>query len=356
VEQSRSDAWDAQEQEMVDHFFGHLVPKAVTTASLATDHAECTAEECEAFARKILDDAKYVERVKNQGATSYTLVCPSQAKIVQFRLKRFDEEVLALAHQIYGSLVPTVTYNDGFPLPVYVSPLIPGHVHIFQDFTMERFPLRRQLTTVVDLARFVARAALEPRPVSSYSPDSWTKTAGTFLRQLEENEDLRRLEPRFAVRARSIAEKLPLLDTLPPVLSHADLAEVNILVDLEGHVTGVVDFEDAQTEAFGTCLVGVYEGFFGVMRHQKWRYFDQPADDGSGKTVREVLEEAFWEALWGASPPYMKDGGLREAVMVALDVGIVNRYFARGLLEGVDLGRDEHRISLEFARGLLLDR
>ncbi len=42
--------------------------------------------------------------------------------------------------------------------------------------------------------------------------------------------------------------------------------------------------------------------------------------------------------------------------MIALDIGIVNRYFVRGLLERVDLESEDHKISLEFARGILLDR
>lgn len=39
------------------------------------------------------------------------------------------------------------------------------------------------------------------------------------------------------------------------------------MVDLHGHVTGVIDFDDAQTEAFGMFIFGGYEGFFGVMNY-----------------------------------------------------------------------------------------
>lgn len=42
--------------------------------------------------------------------------------------------------------------------------------------------------------------------------------------------------------------------------------------------------------------------------------------------------------------------------MVAVDIGIANRYFVRGLLENVNLESQDHRISLEFARGLFLER
>ncbi|KAI9748976.1 MAG: hypothetical protein M4579_007059, partial [Chaenotheca gracillima] len=319
----------------------------------------CTANLCEEVARRTLNTDD-IQPVENQGATSYTLICKSQAKIIQFRLKPFNEEILALAHQIYGDLVPSVTLIDGFPLPVYVSSVIPGRIHIFQDFPETEFPLERQLITIKELARFVAKSAHFPRPTTSFLPTSWTKTARSTLEKLSQNEDLEKIEPRFRKKALSLLDKIHLLDRLPPILSHADFAEVNILVNAEGSVTGVIDFEDAQTEAFGMCIFGVYEGFFGVMKHQKWTFFDQPAYGdglGTGQTVRDVLETAFWDTLWDALPPEMQSReDLEEALMVAVDVGIVNRYFVRGLLETVDLETEDHRISLEFARGILLDR
>jgi hypothetical protein len=54
---------------------------------------------------------------------------------------------------------------------------------------------------------------------------------------LTQNKDLKRLEPRFINKATLLFEKIALLDTLPPVLSHADFAEINILVNSQGNVT-----------------------------------------------------------------------------------------------------------------------
>lgn len=53
------------------------------------------------------------------------------------------------------------------------------------------------------------------------------------------------------------------------------------MVDSQVYVTGAVDFDDTQTEAFGICIFGVYESFFGVMKDQKWSFFDELAGDGS---------------------------------------------------------------------------
>ncbi|WEW59265.1 hypothetical protein PRK78_004734 [Emydomyces testavorans] len=359
----RSEFWRAQEREMITNFFEKIVPetlKSTKTPLKPSGEADQgaalpTEEDCISFAKRILMTGD-VQLVDNQGAFSYTLICPSQSKIVQFRLKRFDDEILAFAQQIYGDLVPSVTFYDGFPLPVYVSSVVPGQLHLFQKFPATEFPLKRQLTTVVELAQFVAKSAHWPRPKSAYSATSHTLTARSTLEKLSQNADLKKVEPRFIVKALALIEKVPLLDKLPPVLFHPDFAEVNIFVNDKGNVTGVIDFEDATIEAFGMCLFGVYEGFFGAMNNQKWSYFDQPAGDGSNMSVRGVLETAFWKTLWDSVPPAMKKEELEEAVMVALNVGIVNRYFVRGLLERVDLENQEHRGSLEFARGLLLDR
>lgn len=294
----------------------------------------------------------------NQGAASYTLICPSQKKIIQFRLKPFDEHILSLAHDIYGDLVPIPTrlYRYSFPLPTYVCPVIPGIVHILQDFPKDRFPVQRQLNTVRDLAVFIAKAAFWPQPRQALSSDSWTITASTKLKDLASMNQLRQIEPRFAQKAAELISKLHLLDRLPLVLTHIDFAEVNLMVDpSDGHLTGVLDFDGARVEAFGMCLFGVYEGFFGEMRDAKWRFFDQPAIPGnSPRSVRETLQTTFWDTLWDAMPPGMTRQDLEEPVMVALEVGIINRYFDKD--GDIDTEDENDLRSVNWATGLLLDR
>jgi Ser/Thr protein kinase RdoA (MazF antagonist) len=50
-------------------------------------------------------------------------------------------------------------------------------------------------------------------------------------------------------KASTLLEKVSLLDKLPPILTHHDFVEINVMVDVEGHVKGVIDFDEAQTEA-----------------------------------------------------------------------------------------------------------
>jgi Phosphotransferase enzyme family len=169
------------------------------------------------------------------------------------------------------------------------------------------------------------------------------------------------MESRFAQRALDLLPKLHLLEKLPPVLTHLDFAEVNIMVDRDtGHLTGVLDFDGARTEAFGMCIFGGYEGFFGVMRDARWSFFDQPLRRDHPKpdprlpTVRQVLEAAFWDTLWNSVPPWMERSELEEPVSVALDLEVSNRYFDKD--SDVDPEDEDGMRAVNWATGLLLDR
>lgn len=206
-------SWLAQEKELLEMFFEKRVPEALGSSEATTTLA---AKDCDEYAKRHLQ-AEDIQRIENQGATSYILLCPSQAKIIRFHLRRLNDKVLALAHQIYGDLVPSVTFFDNFPLPVYVVPVIPGQKQYIRDFMNPAFPLERKLTTVKEIAQFVAKAAYWPQPTSSYSATSWTETARI------RNHNLERIEPRFIEKARSLLTQIPLLDKLPPVLTYNDI-------------------------------------------------------------------------------------------------------------------------------------
>jgi hypothetical protein len=173
-----SEGWLAQEQDFIETFFERKVPQV-----LAKEGTHCTAASWDQFAKTVLQ-SNDIRPVDNQGAQSYTLICHSKNKVIQFRPHCFDEDVLALAHKIYGELVLAPTLIHGFSLPLYTCPVMPGIIHIFQRFPDKAFPLDRQLNTIRDLALFVSKAAFWPQPRDSLSSDSWTITAGTKLTRL----------------------------------------------------------------------------------------------------------------------------------------------------------------------------
>ncbi|KAJ5715263.1 uncharacterized protein N7483_012444 [Penicillium malachiteum] len=83
---------------------------------------------------------------------------------------------------------------------------------------------------------------------------------------------------------------------LPVYSSDVLLGQVNILVNDSGNVTGVVDFDGAEFEAFGICLWGLYECSFGSMEDGKWAFYKE----------MPVLANAFWSCLWANLPPILQ--------------------------------------------------
>lgn len=349
-----SQAWQEQEQEWVMNFFTKLVPEALLGKP---SHQVPGKADCDSLAAQLLncDD---IEPVDNQGSVSYTVISKKQNKIVQFRLRRLNEAALSLAHETYGECVPQMKYVDDSALPTYIAPVLPGQIHILQQFPEDRFPLERQIRTVQDVARFVAKGAFKPQPKDSYAEGSWTRTAKTLLLALCNNKSLMTVEPRFAARAASLIPKVSLLDQLPPVLTNPDFAEINMMVDISsGALTGVLDFDDAQVEAFGMSIFGVYEGFFGHMKDGIWYWFNQAVSDvDNGRTVCQVLHSSFWEAFWLAVPTWFTKEKYNQSIQMALDIGILNRYFVRGLQNEYNGENDDHVRGVEWARGIWLGR
>jgi len=344
-----SEEWKRQERDIIDRFFGE---KVLETLNLENEPAPvCTEDSCIQFAKAVLktDD---IAAVDNQGSNSFTLLSSSLAIIIQFRLKPLRTDTICLAHEIYGDRVPEVRFHDGFPLPVYSCKVISGRVHLLQPFPEGKFPLEREKVTVAELGWFVARAAFfeQPKP---FADSSWTKSAEGTLHHLTKNTTLRCLAPDLFDLISSLQPQLYLLESLPAVLTHHDFSQVNILVNDSGNVTGVIDFDEAGIEAFGMCIWGLYECFFGSMEDGKWSFYDMPSEDSPGRTVREVLEHTFWESLWTNAPPSMKREEAEKAVKVSLSIGIINRYFIQGMMDEIDMSRRVHRLSLEYARGIL---
>lgn len=139
----------------------------------------------------------------------------------------------------------------------------------------------------------------------------------------------RNLPDRFS---RDILELTECLDsifqTLPMVLTHGDLCEMNFLVDeRSGHLTGVIDWAEAEILPFGFNLWGV-ENLLGYMDGNGWNYFEG----------YEELRGEFWTVFYGAVGAEEEEGegdGVlasevlcqkQETIDVARRMGILFRY------------------------------
>jgi len=337
--------WDAHEQELVQNFYSIKVPRVA-------GRRVCTPRDCDAFARRLLNTtSEDIRRVDNQGSSSYTLICDSQSKIIQFRIKPFDPRTMQTAHQIYGDISPEVDHYSNFALPVYVSKVLPGKVHVLRGFrARDNFPLEREKRTVTDLAEVIAKSAHYPRSADAYTDTSWTKSAKSTLTFLMEYKWFQSIAPEVVEKIRSVYTQLDLLNQLPAVLTHHDLTQLNIFVNEAGAVTGIVDFDKAEYEALGMCIFGLYECFVGSMENRIFSFHNFPAKDGSGKTVRQVLESAFWDTFWAKLPAGLERKKLEAPMRVAIDVGIINRYFHPSFVNTTG------ERALSYADGILLGR
>lgn len=71
------------------------------------------------------------------------------------------------------------------------------------------------------------------------------------------------------------------------MLQHGDLLENNIHVEEEtGHITGVVDWQEAFVAPFGLSLVGV-ETLLGVQTNSDWHFHPSHVE----------LRQLFWDTL-----------------------------------------------------------
>ena len=350
--------WEASEQETVNEFFEKRVPAALQGNAVRAPgytRDDCSASECLQYAKALMQD-RPVELVNHQGYNSYTLICPERDRVIQFRATKLNNKAIDEVKRIYGDLVASTTYHDDFVLPVYTYNVLPGQLHVWQKVPRDSFPLEREKRTVVDLAKFIATAAHFPYSKARYEENSWTLSANAAIKRIERNKTLRQIAPAIFTEIMSLGSKLHLLDTLPAVLTHLELAGQNIFVDKDaGNLTGVIDFDGARTEALGINIFTLYENHFGSMEDGHWTPFDIPAGEQyPGLSVSEVLTKSFWDSLWANIAPGLRREDLEEAVVVALRVGIINRYFVRGMLDEIDVGKRVHVISLDYAREILL--
>jgi hypothetical protein len=97
------------------------------------------------------------------------------------------------------------------------------------------------------------------------------------------------LPPRFKDSIDSVLADLHLLfaAAYPLALSHEDLCEMNIFVDSDtGHLTGIIDWTDAQVLPFGIPLCAL-ENVLGFMDSKGWHYYSNHLE----------LESLFWQTF-----------------------------------------------------------
>ncbi|KAK1976170.1 hypothetical protein LZ30DRAFT_603995 [Colletotrichum cereale] len=251
-----------------------------------------TREQCDEFT--LSRAGGRVSPVQIQGTFSYTVTAgTNKSKIFQFRIQdsSIDMEIMKLAKTVHPQLVAGCKYHGTIggsrPIHIYEMDNISGTAYIIARNVSVPQPadaVSRQRSTVKDLASFFAQSWNNSQHLSQDNID-------TLRRDFSSKFDLlaRSLPPRFASNLTRVRQVLPSLfsGTLPFVLSHGDLCEMNLLVNSKtGKITGIVDWAEAAILPFGFSLWG-FENVLGYMASEGWHYYDN----------RHELEDLFWQTF-----------------------------------------------------------
>ncbi|KAI0398958.1 hypothetical protein F4802DRAFT_613095 [Xylaria palmicola] len=241
------------------------------------------------------DENTTANPVQIQGSSSYTFTAGThESKLFQFRTydSKIDMSIINLAKTAHPEFIAGCKYHgmigQSRPLHVYEMDRLAGTPYIIaRHASAVQTPgdVARQRNTATDLAKFFAQSWNHAQCLPS------DETAALIV-EFNDKLDLlsRSLPSRFTPNLSRIRKELPLLfsKTLPFVLSHQDLCEMNILVHTEtGSITGIVDWAEARILPFGFSLWG-FENILGYMDSKGWHYYDN----------RHELERIFWNTFY----------------------------------------------------------
>lgn len=106
-------------------------------------------------------------------------------------------------------------------------------------------------------------------------------------------------------------------------------------------LTGVIDFGEARTGAFGINHFTRYENHVGSIEYGHWSPYNKPAgEQHPALSVGEVLIKALWDALWEKKALSLKRNDYEEVMEVTLRMGTINRYFV-SRFEDIKKNEDE---------------
>jgi len=245
--------------------------------------------ECEVFLEKLFPGL-VKEPVPHQGFCSYTVYLGND-QVVQFRPDNYqlDLTIIEYALEVLGSWVPmTRQVGKTTHLHAYIMAKLPGIS--FGDFRAREmsFPTTQDNRKRIceDFALLMARSWQCCRKASF--PKG---VVGSSLK-----ERLQMLSTRLPVRLRPVAKlllsQLHLIESLRWVVTHGDLVAGNIMLDSRsGHLSGLVDWAEAEVLPFGISLYGLEE-LIGQMTPDGFIYCSNAIE----------LRGIFWKSLVGKVP------------------------------------------------------
>ena len=285
-------------------------------------------EQCTIVGKHLYPLAK-ITSLPSQGHCSSTFLVSSPASsvseaasqfILQFRRSKFalDIKTTSAARLAYGPYAPNtrelLDFAGTSDLRVYEMDLIggvtyksvaPAHV------VLSEAEFERQLRLVEGFANFIARGWQVDYKATAHDTG---KVGAVVLQKLQLLADNL---PRESLRAaaRETVSAFDSLESLPRVLNHGDIVPSNIMVDpVTLQLTGLVDWAEAESLPFGTCLYGL-EHLLGIMDagidgRPTFKYYSRASE----------LRLHFWQNL-RVFIPALATPSLGDSVLLAKQVG-----------------------------------
>ncbi|KAL8648299.1 MAG: hypothetical protein Q9210_005067 [Variospora velana] len=227
--------------------------------------------------------------------------------VIQFRPEPLDLEPFELARKVLGAAVPLI---QGIPhqklelegIRVYWMTCIPGTTWLYGARGKSAKTL---VTTLRSLGRLLSKGYIDDR--SELVVERSLRPHMVLLLASEDPQI-----SQFHHAARDLLGKLDQLKILPLFIAHFDLNDVNIMVDDNCEVSGIVDWELSTPLPFGVgfCRIHTLAGEFSEQK------FHMPPQF-------EDAEKAFWQEIWGGIPRSVRAflHGNWEAVQLAITLG-----------------------------------
>ncbi|GAM82982.1 hypothetical protein ANO11243_009680 [Dothideomycetidae sp. 11243] len=246
--------------------------------------------------------------------TAIVLLQNGQDVVVQFRLEPMDTTPFDLAHSILGDLVPAIREIQDTELNrdgvyVYLMSCIPGKT--WEQAGLYRY-IEIKAVVMQDLARVLSKCCISDGDTAQVIEDQ----VRPHLQRILKSEDPVIL--RFKGKAESLMYNLDSLKRLPLFLSHADLNYMNIMLDDDLQVSGLVDWEFSAALPFGMTFAHL-SGLIG--ENIDGRFQITPDYD--------VVERAFWEEFLLHAPDTIRClcENQPELVQTSVTLGILLNAF-----------------------------
>jgi Phosphotransferase enzyme family len=249
-----------------------------------------------------------------QGMFSRTIDVAMKDKthyVVQLRSESVHEENAQQAHDILGDVVPVpVRVNrEGSPVPfAYVMPRVPGSTWTTKD-RGPNWPVANYVKVAGQIGDMIGRCCT-PRG------NSEIQVIDTLIiprLQLYLAWDEPGVAP-YKDLIRGLLERADELRKLPICFTHWDVNMMNIMVNDDADICGILDWEESYWMPLGLNVCRISE--LAAYNHRGVLSKRPYSDD---------MEKAFWKALFQAAPKGAR--GMLKEMQLAIDIGLVMTTF-----------------------------